>query len=1000
MNKTKSKKILFLIVIFLIISFLPNIVIAKTNSLKSSNIIKQLQEQAGECYSKGKYFQAETLLTNALSIIEKSSPQNFSEKANVLSCLSAVYLVQEKYEKAEPLLKKSLSKLIKKHSTNHPSTSSALENLALLYYYQGNYSNAIPLFNKALKFNESYYTNNYSRIANTLNNLAAIYLDQGYFSKSATIFKQIYSNLKKEENCDYALLTSCIDNLATVYRKQGEYDKAEQFISDNLKILLRKFGNNHPMQPQFQYALAKIHQEKNEYTEAENLYTAALRDFPDNPTFLIGLAGLYHIQGKYIEAENFYIRSLNLFEKKDVHSNYLMAQALNKLGLLYIDKKEFDKAELNLTKAINLMDKTFGRGHPEAAGFGINLGLIHLQNNFLKKAEKTLTNSIKILSEVYGTNHLYVASGYNDLGCVYLKDKKLLKAEILFLKAFEIRKQILGKGHFLTAETFTKLGELNILKRKSDVAAEYFENALAALETTAETIGSEDYSERIRENQNSICGKYLAVLSKFPSNQFSVCGEKSFKAMELSRARFFLEQLSIATANRLGKLTDEDRKKESKILSKIKALEEQKKEEHSKKIKNFALLRKLEIKLNDLRNQRAVCKSDFIKKYPKFMKLRSSTPVKLKEFQTKILKIGEVFISYWEGENFLYANVVTKEKTQFLSHRIDKKKLYENLRKFYSSIAAPSNNLEQFKESSSYLYSELFEPFLKNIKIDSTLYIAPHGPLGAIPFEALITSTQGKTFSELDYLFKKVSIAYAPSATVLQAIREASANGRFSDTKRHPCLLVGNPTTIGCINPLPGTEKEIKNISKIFYNNVTNKHILLKTCASEENIKLLSRSDKLSNYRYVHFAAHVFLPGELSEISEPCIALTPSNVGNEDGFLKMSEVFGLEMNADLVILSACNTGFIETSEEIDGVSGLSRAFFFAGSPTLEVTLWEIDDFGTTEFMKNFYSELKKNEKSPIKALNKAKIKMIEKKSYLSHPYYWAGFVLIGESEKK
>ena len=176
-----------------------------------------------------------------------------------------------------------------------------------------------------------------------------------------------------------------------------------------------------------------------------------------------------------------------------------------------------------------------------------------------------------------------------------------------------------------------------------------------------------------------------------------------------------------------------------------------------------------------------------------------------------------------------------------------------------------------------------------------------------------------------------------------------------------------------------------------------NKHTHIQHHAMETKVKELSKSGELKNSRYIHFATHGLLAGEKG-LSEPCLVLSIYGDKDNDGFLKMSEIFGLQLDADMVVLSACQTGLIkETAEQNIGVSGLARAFFYAGTPRLTVTLWSIGDEGTPELMQDYYKRLgnKKEKDSTLKALNQAKLKMINGKKH-SHPFFWAPFILVGE----
>ena len=157
--------------------------------------------------------------------------------------------------------------------------------------------------------------------------------------------------------------------------------------------------------------------------------------------------------------------------------------------------------------------------------------------------------------------------------------------------------------------------------------------------------------------------------------------------------------------------------------------------------------------------------------------------------------------------------------------------------------------------------------------------------------------------------------------------------------------------------------------------------------ATEENAKQLN----LQDYRIVHFASHGLIDEEHPQFS----SLILNGGGQEDGYLTMREVFDLKLNADLVVLSACKSGLGQRIRG-EGVTGLSRSFFGAGASSVLVSLWNVYDRSTSDFMASFYGEMETAKLNKAAALKAARRKMILSKKY-SHPYYWSPFILIGKS---
>jgi CHAT domain-containing protein len=311
---------------------------------------------------------------------------------------------------------------------------------------------------------------------------------------------------------------------------------------------------------------------------------------------------------------------------------------------------------------------------------------------------------------------------------------------------------------------------------------------------------------------------------------------------------------------------------------------------------------------------------------------------------------------------------------------------------------------------------------------DKRLLIVPDGALNYIPFEALVKTTDGADYSALAYLIKTNEIAYAPSASVIAAIR---ATGSSVATSKSILLIAdpvfnssdprakgvaasasagesrglglglesavndvaGNP---GAPSPdglqlarLGGTRVEAEEISKIARAAGGQPDMWIDLNASEDNL----RARDVTKYRVVHIATHGLLDAERPQFTGVVLSL----VGNKtnDGFLRTDEIFNLRLGGSLVMLSACETG-LGKERRGEGVIGLTRAFMYAGAPTVGVSLWSVADKSTAELMTDFYRRLLgPTPSSPSAAMREAQLAMI-KANKTSAPFYWAPFVLEGE----
>src|SRR5262249_44054809 len=292
-----------------------------------------------------------------------------------------------------------------------------------------------------------------------------------------------------------------------------------------------------------------------------------------------------------------------------------------------------------------------------------------------------------------------------------------------------------------------------------------------------------------------------------------------------------------------------------------------------------------------------------------------------------------------------------------------------------------------FRPLSEELHTLLFEKAQSLLKDKTSLIIVPDGPLWDLPFYAL--SSKGGP-----YMIEKASISYATSLTYLRAVREN--RNRLKDPSLRPLLAFGNPAVDqnspsqsrsrvrgDALAPLPFAEDEVKAVGKRL--GARQDEVLIGPQALEERFK--KRADQ---YRVLHLATHAVLDNYNSMYSYIVMSQV-GNKGEEDGLLEAREILGLDLNAEMVVLSACQTarGKIRTG---GAAVGLSWALQVAGVPTVIASQWAVTDQSTKDLMDEFYSQItQRPRQSKAESLRQASLKIMKTKK---HPHDWAPFVLI------
>ena len=443
---------------------------------------------------------------------------------------------------------------------------------------------------------------------------------------------------------------------------------------------------------------------------------------------------------------------------------------------------------------------------------------------------------------------------------------------------------------------------------------------------------------------------------------------------------------------------------------------------------------------------------------PRYAALTGGTPLTVAEIQQKVLDEQTVLLEYSLGPENSYLWAVTSAglnlyklparaaldklamdfRAQLIPAKLQRRivgiDVMADTRGLGLSATPFAEDAAGFVVASSALYKAAVEPAAAVLG-EKRLLVVADGALNYVPFEALVKTADAADYSSLPYLIKSNEIIYAPSASVIGAIRQqgnkstgktmliladpvfnsndARARGVAASTVSAETRGLGIQSALtdlagqaaaptaetAKMQGLPlarlaGTRTEAEQIVKLAKTSGTQADVWLDLDASEDNLD----ARDVSKYRVLHIATHGLLDAERPQFTGLVLTL----VGNkgEDGFLRTDEVFNMRLGSPLVMLSACETGLGKEARG-EGVMGLTRAFMYAGAPTVGVTLWSVPDKSTAELMIDFYKRLLATPAggaanvSASAAMRDAQLAMIAGKKY-SAPLYWAPFVLVGD----
>jgi CHAT domain-containing protein/tetratricopeptide (TPR) repeat protein len=551
-------------------------------------------------------------------------------------------------------------------------------------------------------------------------------------------------------------------------------------------------------------------------------------------------------------------------------------------------------------------------------------------------------------------------------------------------------------------------------------AREYYLQAIKFMEDVRARLTVEEERAGFFNDKVKIYKDLIAVLIELHGKDATKGYEReAFDYAERARGRAFLDLLAEGKVNVEQTLAADLLEQRQQIDNNISRLNSELMKERSLEPakQNKAAIEQLEKERGQADRDYANWRRELQRRDPHYAALKYPEPISLAQTQ-QLLDERTVLLSYSLGETSSYLFAVSRDGFRPLRLDGSAKEIGQEVEQLVTAII--DRNRNDFRRLSVKLYERLIQPAGELLKGKSELIIVADGALHRLPFEVLL-SPSARAITQVDwrkipYLVRDYAISYAPSASVLEGLqdyhREAAAGQKellafadpVYDAKAQAADSVVAMATRSArgddgqwlFKRLAHSKDEADGIAKLFPKDQAD--VFLGARATEENAK---RPGMLGQYRIIHFAAHGLINQNRPRFSgivlslprkEPSEPKTEPRAAAEDGILQAYEVFNMKLNADLVVLSACETGL---GKEVngEGLMGLTRAFIYAGTPSVIVSLWKVDDEKSADLMIRFYTHLKAG-KTKSEALRQAQLDLIEK---AGAPYFWAPFILIGRA---
>jgi CHAT domain-containing protein len=846
-----------------------------------------------------------------------------------------------------------------------------LTNIGSVYSTLGDKQQALTYYNQALPLYRA--VGDRSGEATTLNNIGLVCSDLGNKQQAMTYYNQALP-LRRAVG-DRRGEATTLTNIGLVYSNLGEQQQALTYYNQALP-LLRAVGDRRGEATTLNN-IGLVYSNLGEQQQALTYYNQALPlrravgDRRGEGNTLTNIGAVYSTLGDKQQALTYYNQALPL--RRAVGDRGGEATTLNNIGKVYADLGNKQQALTYYNQALLLMRAVGDRGN-----------------------EATTLNNIGAV--------------YADLG-----DKQ--QALTYYNQALSRMRAIGDRDGKVT--TLNNIARIERQQGNLAVALTRIDEAIKIVEDLRTKIVSSELRTSYFATQQDIYQFKIDLLmelhKKNPSKGYDI---RALETTDRSRARSLVELLAESKADIRAGIEPKLLARERDLNGRRDTLEREKQKLASSKDSDPAIAN-LNQKIAGIIKAEEELRTEIRRVSPNYAALKFPTPLTLAEIQRKVLDEDTLLLTYSLGIDRSYLWLVSKTKIQ--SYELPKRSVIEaKAQQFYEQEKTNPSTTTPNPQLGVQLSQIILQPIANKLS-NKRLLIVPDGALQYIPFAAL-PICKDAICNNPSRLVTKHEIVNAPSVSTIDIIRNSKRqtptktlaviadpvfgtnDERFRTIARAAKLppeirgenlarqqldRSANESGIKKFKRLIGTRREANSILALVPQNMQ-----LQKFDFDANRGFVTTSPELGKYRYISFATHGILNSTEPELSGLVLSLIDRKGIPQNGFLQLNDIFNLQLSADLVVLSACETGL---GKQISGEGsiGLTRGFMYAGSPRVVVSLWRVSDAGTAELMKKFYTNILQKNLTPAAALRAAQLEMSKDAKY-SDPYYWAGFTLQGE----
>jgi CHAT domain-containing protein len=914
-------------------------------------------------------------------------------------------------------------KTLREENNDNITTSNSQYYIGVYYFSSGNYSEAINWMKLSASMCEQLKTNEEIH-SKCLFNLGIAYSKLGDFGrmedytlKSLEIEKSLYGDKSP-------LLLRGYSALVNAYYELNEYNKAiiygntalsltggsiENYKSD-LAILYSNIGVCHARLSD--YSKAVLYLEK-----AESIYTEySLPEDENYINLLNSLAANYFFLGLHDKSDEYFNKGI---QKTGSSNSVLSLNFMNSFAIVLGNAGKISKGADLIVNALEKAKRFYG---PYSRDY---FEVVKNYAEYLRTYKVDLKKSLELYEQCIS----YLNSHEDDFS---LKEPVLLGYSLALsengesAKGLEIIQNLLftdisGKTRYTSTENPEIASiepvqrSINILKAKYTILWDIYSRnqkvdyLLAASETSELIIA---LIEKVRiniseEESRLVLGDRYRDYYLYTIRDFDICYKNTGNILYLKKAFEYSEKSKVAgllASTRELKATQfhipyDISELERRLKMEISFYEARISEENLKSSPDAQLISDWKGFVLSATQKRDSLITLIEKQYPEYYLIKYNTEVIKPADIPGIAGRNTNYLNYVVSDSLLYIFIANRKNLQLITVPVDSG-FFNDIRQFRNLLSMPSENAKsnfiQFNKAGINLYKIIIEPVRKYL-ISNKLLISPDNILSYIPFEAIpVRQVPGENglFSDIPYLMNEFRISYTYSATLLsESLRKdySLTNSLiafapvYSGTIDVDSLLNTRQTRVSTLHDL-----QFARIEAEYVTALTGGKLYINNGARESVFKA-----EAAKYDIIHLAMHTVLNDQFPMYSKMLFAQVKDSV--EDGNLNTYEVYGVPLNAKMVILSSCNTG-TGVLHSGEGILSLARGFVYSGSQSVVMSMWEIEDRSGAEIVKGYYKYLKKGA-TKSNALRKARISYLKNADMLrSHPYFWSALVIYGNND--